>query len=163
MSEHFQKIVNVETVASFGVDMSVWGEDEQASLHEGMILAMKENPDWTEEEVKKECAKQVNQILFDWFKDNLGYLVQKTNYWMRLEYAFQEFRSSSLKDFLKLLKEKQEFQDFGEEFYDDLRQMWNICSAGMEDEFQRMKRNNWTFQQYRSWLNKEMKKSRRKN
>jgi hypothetical protein len=160
MSEHFQTIVNKETVESFGIDMSLWGEEEQRLLHEGMILAMKENPDWTEEEVRVECENQVDNILFEWFQVNLARSVKKSQGWRNLGQAYAEFRKTTLKNFLTLLNEKQKFQHFCEEFYDDLREMWNICSAGMEDEYERMKEKGWTMAEYRRWLDKEMRKSR---
>jgi hypothetical protein len=60
----FDKLVTLDTVESFGIDMSVWTEDMQASLYEGMVLAMKENPDWTEDEARHECRMQVLDILY---------------------------------------------------------------------------------------------------
>lgn len=59
----FDKLVNRETVSSLGVPTSLWTDEHQACLHEGMILAMKENPDWTEEEVRKEIKRQVESLL----------------------------------------------------------------------------------------------------
>lgn len=163
MNQLFEKIVNREFVASLGIDMSLWGEGEQRLLHEGMILAMKENPEWTEDDVKEECENQVDNILFEWFQVNLARSVRKSNGWRNLGQAYAEFRKTTLKDFLHSLNEKQDFQDFCEEFYDDLREMWNICSAGMEDEYQRMKKEGWTMDQYRKWLDKQIQKSHRKN
>jgi hypothetical protein len=154
----FDTVVSKETVSSFGIDMSLWGDHEQKLLTEGMILAWKENPDWTEEEAKEECEEQVHQILLDWFKKNLGYLVKKANYWTSLEYAYQDFSKTTLKKFVSSLQEKQEFQDFAELFYDDLRELYNIDSEGVENEFQRMKDKGWTFSQYRSWLTKQFRR-----
>ena len=154
----FQKFVNKEFVSTLGIDMSLWGEEEQAELHECMILIMKENPDWTEEDVKCECEEQVDTILFEWFQVNLACLVKKTNGWNTLGEAYNDFRKTTLKNFLKTLNEKQQFQDFCDEFYEDLREMWNICSAGMHDEFERMKREGWSMTQYRMWLDSKKKK-----
>lgn len=159
MAELFQKIVTKEFVATLGIDMSLWGDEEQSSLHEGMILAMKENPDWTEEEVKEECKNQVDRILFDWFQINLGLLVKNSDGWENLREAYKEFRRKTLKDFMKSLTEHQRFRDFCDAFYDDLREMYNICSAGMWDEYERMKINGWSMSQYRKWLDKQMRKN----
>ena len=160
MAVSFDSLVSRETIASFGVDMTFWGEEEQSLLREGMILAMKENPEWTEEQVKKACEEQVDDILFNAFQEHLGYLVEKTHHWASLEDAYCEFRTTPLKKFLKVVTEQQEFQDFADAFYDELREMYNICSAGMWDEFQRMKKNGWSLSQYRTWLKKETKKRR---
>ncbi len=157
--EHFNKIISNETVASFGIDMSLWGEAEQAQLREAMILKYKENPEWTEEQAKKACLQEVMAILEVWFNENLGFLVKQTNHWYSLEDAFEEFVNMSFKDFILAINKQMEFTKFCEMFYDDLREMYNICSAGMRDEFQRMKTNGWTFSQYRSDLNKQKKKS----
>jgi hypothetical protein len=53
-----------------------------------------------------------------------------------------------------------ELTKFCQEFYDDLRELSNIDSSGMEDEFKRMKTKGWTFSQYRSYLNSQIKKQR---
>ncbi len=154
---NFESVVSKETVASFGFDMSLWGDQEHTLLREGMILAWKENPDWTEKDARQECRSQVNQILFQWFKDNLGYLVKKTNHWLSLEYAYSEFRLTTLKEFVRVLQEKQELQDFADLFYDDLRELYNIDAEGVQAEFQRMKDKGWTPSQYRSYLRKQFK------
>lgn len=157
----FQKVVSKEFVATLGIDMSVWGEDEQNDLHERMTILLKDNPDLTdEEEVKEECENQVDLILYAWFKEDLGYLVEKSGGWSNLKQAYLQFKKTTLKNFMKELSEKQKYQDFCQEFYDDLRQAWNICGAGMWDEYQRMKKESWSFAQYRSWLKTEIKKRR---
>lgn len=158
MSAFLDSLLERETVASFGIDMSLWGEEEQAELREVMTLVMEEHPEWTEESVKKECQKQVDRILFEWFYDTLGVYVKKSRPSSDIREAYAEFRKTTLKLFLKKLKEDQEFQDFCDEFYEDLRDLWNICSAGMYDEYQHMKKKNWTFLQYRNWLTNEMKR-----
>ena len=151
----FDSVVNKETVASFGIDMSVWDDHLQRSLYEAMILAWKENPEWTEEEAKKGCREQAMLIYYGWFKENLGFLVKHCNYWRSLEVAFQEFCETTLKNFIWKINEQMEFNRFCQLFYDELRERYNICSAGMEDEFVFMKKNNWTFSDYRKYLKKQ--------
>ena len=162
MNSLFDIVTSKETVASFGIDMSLWGEEEQAQLREKMLLAMKKNPQWEDEIIKEECKNQVENILFEWFQMNLARMVNKSNGWPSLGHAYNEFSKTTLKKFLKTLNKHQEYQDFCEEFYDDLRAMWNICSSGMEDEFERMKKEGLSNAQYREWLDEEMRKKKRK-
>jgi hypothetical protein len=156
----FEKIVNRETLTSFGIDLSVWKDEHQKLLEEGMILAWKENPSWTEDEAKAECRKQVTSILLGWFTEHYTHAVEETDYWLSLNAAFEDFLSMPLVKFLEVLEEQREYSRFCQEFYDDLRDMYNICSAGMWDEYQRMKKNKWRFSQYRSWLNSEIRRVR---
>ena len=153
---NFNSIVSNETVSSLGLNMSLWGDEEQSRLREVMLLLCKENPEWTDREMKDECENQIELIFFEWFQECLARLVTKSNGWPTLGEAYAEFRTSSLKDFLKTVQKHQEYQDFCEEFYDDLRDMWNICSAGMRDEYTSMKAKGWSKTQYRMWLDKEI-------
>ncbi len=150
----FENVVNRETVASFGIDMSIWGDEQENLLHESMILAWKENPDWTEKEAKHACLQQVMGILEDWFTKNMGFLVMQCNHWYSVEEAFEEFVNMSLKEFICMLNKQMEFTKFCTLFYDELRERYNICSAGMQDEFERMKANKWSFNDYKKDLKK---------
>ena len=62
----FYKLVTFETVERLGAPMHNWSEDNQALLREGMILAMKEHPDWTEEEVLEEMDRQIQGMIKNW-------------------------------------------------------------------------------------------------
>jgi hypothetical protein len=160
MQANFDEVVNRQTVESVGFDMSLWTDKLQVLLRESMILAWKENPDWTEEQAKTACREQAKDILFEWFQEHLGFAVEEANYWQSLEAAFENFLSMPLVDFLEILEEQREFGRFAAEFYDELREMWNICSGGMWDEYQRMKKNKWRFRDYRKWLDAEKRKHR---
>jgi hypothetical protein len=148
----FQTLVNRETVATFGIDMSLWTEGYQAQLNEGMSLALKENPEWTEEEARDECRSQVEAILFSWFKKHMRYAVEDADW--SLEQSFEDFLSMPLVKFLEGLEQAREYRAFCQEFYGTLRERYNICSAGMWDEYQRMKKNDWSFSDYRKDLKK---------
>jgi hypothetical protein len=165
MSSSFQRIVNCETVLGFGIKPAEWDDEDQADLHECMILAWKENPDWTDEEATEACAEQVDRILFRNFNQTYKYLLtQVTDLWPTPEEAYEAYRKEGKKGFEVLLNEEIEFADFAKEFYDDLREMYNICSAGMVDSFQAMKKKGWTHADFRRDLNKkkeEMRKRRR--
>lgn len=161
MSSSFSNIVNRETVLSFGVKPSEWDEDDQASLHEAMILAWKENPDWTDEEATAACKEQVEQILLRNFKQTYKIALQSAqNLWYTPKQAYAVYRSEGKKRFEILLNEQVEFTEFADEFYNDLRQMYNICSAGMMDAFQDMKKKGWTHDEYRRDLQKRQRRSR---
>jgi hypothetical protein len=157
----FGKIVNRETVLSFGVKPSEWDDEDQALLHESMILAWKENPDWTDEQATEACKKQVDRIRFENFKRTYKYAVQMVpDDWHSMEEAYADYLAHGKKGFEKLLNEAVEFADFCKEFYEDLREMYNICSAGMQDAFLDMKKKGWTHAEYRRHL-KEQKKAMR--
>ena len=154
----FFSVVNRETVLSFGVAEADWDEDEQADLHEAMILAWKENPDWTKEQATAHCKTLVKRTLFHKFADNQRAIIQ---YAIRqMPYLKQRFEASDKFDedsFNTLVDEEMEYQAFCEEFYDDLREMYNICSAGMRDAYNNMKTKGWTFSDYHKDIAKRRK------
>jgi hypothetical protein len=147
-SEIFQKVVTKETVAALGTDMTQWTDDDQAHLYEGMILACKENPDWTEEEVKAECKRQVELILYKNFRDEYEVLLVYVDEYRTTRDFYKEYKTRGRKGFHQFLGERLEFKDFCEYFYEELRERYNICSAGMEEAYERMKKNNWSFQDF---------------
>jgi hypothetical protein len=150
----FEKIVNKETVASFGIDMSVWDDKQQALLHESMILAWKENPDWTEKEAKDACLQQIMAIHEEWFRENLGFLVMQACHWHSLEDAFEEFVNMSFKEFILKMNKQMEFTKFCQLFYDELRERYNVGGTEMREEFAKMKEKGWTFSDYKKDLKK---------
>jgi len=161
----FNRIVNRETVLGFGVKPCEWDDEDQADLHECMILRWKENPDWTDEEATEACKKQVERIRFENFKRTYKASLRKAReLWYTPEEAYEAYLEQGKKDFESTLNEEIEFGEFAKEFYDDLREMYNICSAGMMDSFQDMKKKGWTHADFRRDLNKkkeEMRKRRR--
>ena len=155
---NFESIVSRESVLSFGVKESEWTEADQNLLRESMILLWKENPRWTEEEIQEACYKHVDGILFEQFKNHYGYLLQLAFPYESPRWCYNHYKMLGELEFMAHLKNRIEFNDFCQEFYDDLRSRYNICSAGMEDEFKRMKSHNWTLSQYRNYLNTDTKK-----
>lgn len=160
----FHRIVNRETVLGFGVKPTEWDDDDQALLNECMILASKENPDWTDEEATEACRKQVDRILFSNFERTYKAALHKAqDLWDTTEEAYEAYRTEGKKGFETLLNENIEFALFAKEFYDDLREMYNICSAGMLDSFEDMKKKGWTHADFRSDLNKKKAAMRKRH
>ena len=155
----FQRIVSRESVLSFGISTADWDDDDQAYLHEAMILAWKENPDWTDEEATAACKNQVERIVYQNFKATYGrQLRDATNRWQSVPAAYDDYKKLGKKEFQKVLNEEAEFQEFCGEFYSDLREMYNICSAGLRNAFNEFKLNNWSFDDYRRDLLARRKK-----
>jgi hypothetical protein len=158
----FARIVSRETVLGFKVDPEYWTDAEQTLLHEGMILAWKENPDWTNEEALKVCKEHVENILFNKFHKEFGFLISQADvYGYGIQDAFQFWRQNGIYKFLAHLNDQMELTKFYDEFYDDLRELYNIDSSGMDDEYNKMKKNGWTFRHYRVYL-KTLYKKRQK-
>jgi hypothetical protein len=155
--------ISKENLATFGYDLSIWTEDHQELLRQDMLLICRENPDWTERQVNAECRTQVEGILFEWFKETLGRTVQEVNYWTSELAAFKDFLGMPSLKFTLLLIERQEISRFWSDFYPDLREHSNICSAGMQEEFEKMKANKWSFYDYRTWLQAEIARKARMN
>jgi hypothetical protein len=155
----FQKVIK-EFVGTLGYNMAEWSDADQASLSEGMVLVCKENPDWTEEQVKGECKKQVDKLFYAKFLEEYVPLYEDLELYESDEELYEMFKAKGRKGFNTFLAERRKFNRFCQEFYDDLREMYNICSAGMDDEFERMLKNKWSFAQYRKWLDGEMAKAR---
>jgi hypothetical protein len=157
----FQRIVNRETVLTFGVKPCDWDDEDQAQLHEAMILAWKENPDWTDEQATEACKKQVDRIRFANFKSTYKYVVEKApDDWHSMEEAYADYLEHGKKGFEKLLNEAVEFADFCRQFYETLREMWNIDYEGMQDAFLDMKQKGWTHADYKRHLNEQKKAMR---
>jgi hypothetical protein len=102
---------------------------------------------------------------FTQFKLQYGYVIKKVDCWRDAQHAFQDFKVLGEGAFLVKLNEQLEYTEFCEEFYDTLREHWNICSAGMWEEFQKLKEKGWSFEEYRIELHKSIKAQRqtRKN
>ncbi len=162
MSSNFDRIVNRETVLGFKVDPEFWTDEEQTLLHEAMTLAWKENPEWTDEEARKVCREHVEDILFNKFHTEFGFLVSQADvYGYGIHDAFDSYRKNGIYKFLKHLNNQVELTKFYEEFYDDLRELYNIDSSGMDDEYNKMKKNGWTFRAYRVYLKSLYKKTKK--
>jgi hypothetical protein len=156
MSSSFQRIVTRETVLSFGIKPYEWDDEDQADLHESMILCWKENPDWTDEEATEACRDQVDRILFRNFERTYKYLLsQVSDLWRTPEKAYIVYVDEGKRSFEEQLNEHIEYLNFCKEFYDDLREMWNIDTAGMYEAFQKMKKNDWTHTQYRNYIQEQ--------
>lgn len=163
MSSMFSRIVTREKVLSFKVDPEFWTDEEQTLLHEGMILAWKENPEWTEEEATDDMREQVEELLYKKFKTYFGVLINEASvYGYRTQDAFKTYRQKGVYELVKEINHLTELTKFYEHFYDDLRELWNIDVSGMEDEFKMMKEKKWGFRQYRVYLDGVIRKQRAK-
>lgn len=147
-AEIFHSVVNLETVYSFGINPDIWRTSYQADLHEVMILILKENPDMTLEEAKDRCYDEVQNILLRRFKNTYGNLVLIAPCYKTYEHAFDDFLELGQDAFEAKLNESVEYSRFCSRFYERLRERYNICSAGMWDEYKKMKANNWTMNEY---------------
>jgi hypothetical protein len=151
----FERIVSRETVLSFGVNE--WDEEDQTQLHEAMILAWKEHPDWTDEEAKEACEEQVECILYQNFRRTYGQMIKgASNHWQYATEAYDDYVKLGKKKFENLLNEEVEFQDFCNAFYDTLREMWNIDGEGMQNAFNLMKEKKWSYSEYRAYLKQQV-------
>jgi hypothetical protein len=107
-----------------------------------------------------ECQKQVDDIYCTKFHEEYGLLLFRIDSYTIASEMYNEFKKRGRKGFHMFLNERLEFKDFCEQFYDDLREMYNICSAGMEEEFQRMKSNGWSLDDYATHLKKQQRRRR---
>ncbi len=117
-----------------------------------MILALKENPDWTYEQALESCEHLVNQIVNTNFKTLFSYTLQKISYLYPFEEALRDFKTLGQIEFQKKLNYKLEFLDFAKKFYDILREKYNADSELVWKEFAKMKTNNWSYEEYRQSL-----------
>lgn len=161
MSSNFARVVTREKVLSFKVDPEFWTDEEQSQLHEIMILAWKENPEWTEEVATEAMREHVEELLYKKFRQYFAVLVTTANvYGMRTQDAFKTYRQKGVYALIKELNDLTELTMFCEHFYDDLRELWNIDTAGMEEEFAMMKKKGWSFSKYRVYLDGQIKKQK---
>lgn len=154
---YFNELVSLKNVIACGVTPGTWTQNDQSLLTESMMLACKENPDWTIDEAKNGCARIIEHIQLNKFKKIYKYAICKTNYWSSIEDAYEDYIELGEEEFDKKVEFQIEYQEFCELFYDELRTRYNACSQLVFDEFQRMKNNRWSFSDYRNDLNKRKK------
>lgn len=150
-----QKITSLETVLTFRIHPSCWTASDHSLLYESMILAGKENPDWTYEQALETCEHQVNQIINTNFKTLYSYALQKISYLYTFEQALKDYKTLGQLEFQKELNYKLEFLDFAKKFYDILREKYNADSELVWKEFAKMKKNNWSYEDYKQSLKRK--------
>jgi hypothetical protein len=149
---YLHDIISLTNIRLYGVNPGTWTQDDQSLLTESMILACKENPDWSKEQAQEKCKSLVQEILFLKFKKVYKYAMKKQSRWTTLDQAFRAYLQMGESEFEKEFEDELLFQEFCEEFYDYLREKYNACSAVMYEEFNRMKKNNWSMAEYRVHL-----------
>jgi hypothetical protein len=143
---------------SFGIKPYEWDDEDQADLHETMIVCWKENPDWTDEEATEACREQVDRILFENFNRTYKHLLkQVTSVWYNPEQAYSAYIDVGKRTFETALNEHIDYANFCRVFYDQLREMYNIDSSGMRDAFNYMTEKGWTHQQYKEYIQEKHK------
>jgi hypothetical protein len=150
--ESFFRVVSREIVYSFGVDATEWSEKDHNLLTEGMILAWKENDRWTDEEATEECRKQVMDILFRKFKRTYGPRIDNCSCWFSHEAAFRDYRAKGKEVFEEDLAFEEGVSKFAGIFYDELREMFNIDTIGVYDEYKKMVMEGWSYKDYQRHL-----------
>lgn len=85
---------------------------------------------------------------FQKFKEEYGFLVEKTDCWDSLKTAFHVFNVIGHHEFMKQIRDNMEYVEFCSRFYSDLREMYNICSAGMREAYEGMKAKGWSLDEY---------------
>jgi hypothetical protein len=99
-------------------------------------------------------SEAIKNTEFKAFEEEYGYLVKRTTVWDDMEAAFAAFNALGHENFMKKVEENIDFNDFCAEFYPTLREFYNICSAGMVEEFERMRAKDWSFAEYGAYLQK---------
>jgi len=145
----FNRIVSDETVLSFGILPEDWTADAKSQLRECMILHFKEQPDRTEEEWKDECEGEVFRIVYTAFWDEYGDILKSFQLVkLGIQEAYDKRVELGVREFNKYLGKELQFDKFCRDFYDQLRDRYNIDGIGMRNEFERMRANKWEFYQY---------------
>lgn len=83
--------------------------------------------------------------------------IQSVNDWTFTQ-AYKLFKEKGENHFLQELEEKEDYTEFCEKYYAILREQYNICSAGMWDQFQKYKvKFNGDESAYRNELRRTIK------
>ena len=95
----------------------------------------------------------------DWFKKMDSFreeyedlLVQVFDGEMGLPQAFAKWTELGPKRFHQFLGERLAFKAFVRRFYDQLREMYNIDSCGVQEQFEMMRAKRWDLQRYAAHL-----------
>lgn len=74
---------------------------------------------------------------------------------MSLDQSFQLYEEKGHAEFLKVLREKEAFQEFCDEYYDYMRERWNACGGSMWDAFEVFRsKYNGDYAKYWAYLRK---------
>jgi len=83
--------------------------------------------------------------------------IQSVNDWT-FAYAYKLFKEKGEDHFLQELEDKEEYAEFCEKYYSILREQYNICSAGLSEQFQMYKEKfGGDEQAYRNELRRTIK------
>lgn len=96
----------------------------------------------------RQMESQPVEKTFAEFREEYGFLVKKTRCWTSELEAYAAFKKLGHSEFMKRVREDMEYAEFCDRFYDELRTMWNICSAGMWEQFQKLKEKGWSLDEY---------------
>jgi hypothetical protein len=146
----FAACVSSDIVKEAGVDPVYWEAEDQSLLEESMVLSLKENPEWTEEQAKAAALKEIDSIVYLKFLRDYKFVIHQTDEWYTDDEAYAEFLELGLLKFTRKLNLELEFAEFCRTFYEELRERYNVAGAEMREQFELMKANHWTFSQYRT-------------
>jgi len=145
----FHRIVSDEYVFKLGVLPEDWTADAKSQYSECMILHFKEQPDRSEEEWTDVCEGEAFRIVYTAFWAEYGDILKSFQLvTLGIHEAYDKRVELGVREFNKYLGKELQFDKFCRDFYDQLRDRYNIDGIGMRNEFERMRANKWEFYQY---------------
>jgi hypothetical protein len=148
----FESVLSLDTLNNFGFNMKEWTAEDQILLRETMILAWKETPDWNKGEATAHCRLEVKKILEGKFREEYYPLISEVDSWIGFVEAFTLFQRKGRKALNEFLADRLRYKEFCRRFYDDLRELYNIDSEGMDEQYKMMKEKDWDFGVYHEYL-----------
>jgi hypothetical protein len=146
-----------EAVLNLGVAPDHWDDADHAKLH---AVAAKWNLSTTNpgETLLDYSRFHVFTIVYAKFREEYGDLITGIHGGNTVTHLYTAYKDLGKKEFHKFLGEELQYKLFCDRFYDRLREMYNIDSVGMREEFEKMREKKQTFYQYELELQKQRKR-----
>jgi hypothetical protein len=146
-----------ELVLSQGIAPEHWDDADHTELHS--IALEWDLPDINPRDTLIRFARfHVFPVVYAKFREEYGDLLRGVDGNENLTQMYAEYKKLGPKEFHKYLGKKHQFKMFCERFYSKLRDMYNIDSVGMHEEFEKMREKKQTMYQYEHELNKRRKR-----
>lgn len=92
---------------------------------------------------------------FEQFKATYSLNVRRANYWSGINYAYDDYQTMGKEKFEKELKYRIELEEFGQEFYELLREKFNADYECVESYYQMMKEKGWSYKEFQDYLEED--------
>ncbi len=151
-----------EAVLNLGVAPDHWDDADHAKLHAAALKWVDTHSTWTSDNPRETLLDlsrfHVFTVVYAKFREEYGDLITGIYGGNTVTHMYDAYRDLGKKEFHKFLGEELQYKLCCDRFYDRLREMYNIDSVGMREEFEKMREKKQTMYQYELELTKRRKR-----